>query len=45
MNVRYRIPAAHRDVVDAATWVTGRGAILDRPNGLLRQVARLLISP
>ncbi|NME81509.1 hypothetical protein [Rhodococcus sp. 105337] len=35
MNRQYRIPAAHADVVSAATWADGRDALIDPRRGLL----------
>lgn len=44
LNVRYRIPAAHRDVVAQDVWVGGRARILEVPNGILVKLARALFS-
>ncbi|MGW5286056.1 hypothetical protein [Rhodococcus pyridinivorans] len=35
MNRRYRIPAAHADIVSAVTWAEGRDALIDPRRGLL----------
>ena len=42
MNRSYRIPAAHRDVVDEATWIAGRAVILQPPTDLLRALTSAL---
>jgi hypothetical protein len=38
LNVAYRIPAAHRDLVSQSLWAEGRGLIIDPSNGLLRRL-------
>lgn len=43
MNRTYRIPAAHRDVVEETTWVAGRAVILQPPTDLLRSLASTLL--
>jgi len=42
MNRRYRIPAAHRDVVDEAIWIAGRAVIMQPPTDLLRRLSSAL---
>ena len=42
MNRSYRIPAAHRDVVNEATWIAGRAVILQPPTDLLRALTSAL---
>lgn len=44
MNIRYRIPAAHRELVDQNLWQTGRLSILRPGTGLLRQLLDVLAS-
>jgi hypothetical protein len=38
LNVDYRIPAAHRDLVPQSLWVAGRARILDPHTGLLSRM-------
>jgi hypothetical protein len=38
LNVEFRIPAAHRDVVDQGLWAAGRSLILDPTRGLLTRL-------
>lgn len=46
MNRDYRIPAAHAEIVSAATWAQGREVILHPSNGLLAQLVDALdLSP
>jgi hypothetical protein len=42
LNVRYRIPAAHRDVVSHDLWVAGRDLVVNPATGLLVRLARAL---
>lgn len=42
MNRQYRIPAAHADVVSAATWADGRDALIDPRRGLLPRLVSAL---
>jgi hypothetical protein len=42
VNVRYRIPAAHREIVDQALWQGGRLAILRPESGLLSRLLNVL---
>jgi hypothetical protein len=45
MNTRYRIPAAHREVVDQKLWHGGRLAILRPDEGLLPRLLAVLPNP
>jgi hypothetical protein len=45
MNSRYRIPAAHREVVDQKLWHGGRLAILRPDEGLLPRLLEVLPNP
>lgn len=45
LNVDYRIPAAHRDVVVQSVWFTGRALVLDPGTGLLARLSRSLAPP
>lgn len=40
LNVDYRIPAAHRDVVTQALWSSGRSLILDPTSGILSRLVK-----
>lgn len=42
LNVEYRIPAAHRDVVRQNVWMNGRALVLDPSTGLLARLSRAL---
>jgi hypothetical protein len=45
LNVAYRIPAAHRDLVAQQDWVAGRAHILSAPDGvLLRLVSAVTVA-
>jgi hypothetical protein len=42
LNVTYRIPAAHRDLISQRTWVAGRAHVLTPPDGVLPRLAHAL---
>jgi len=42
LNVDYRIPAAHRDVVLQSVWFAGRALVLDPGSGLLARLSQAL---
>jgi hypothetical protein len=42
LNVRYRIPAAHRDLVSQEVWVGGRSHVFEPPHGVLPRLIRAL---
>jgi len=41
LNKRYRIPAAHREIVSQELWIEGRDTVLNPDAGLLRRLAGL----
>lgn len=45
LNVAYRIPAAHRELVSQTLWAEGRSLILDPSNGLLRRLVTAIAGP
>lgn len=42
LNVDYRIPAAHREVVTQQLWMSGRSVVLDPGTGLLARLSQAL---